>query len=93
MSISEMLGQTSILLVLGMGTVFTFLIILILAVTAASKIMTRKTEPHEKEKPLQEQMEPSVHQDTTTDQERMIAAAVGAAVYHQHIGTGGTKKS
>jgi oxaloacetate decarboxylase gamma subunit len=35
----EMLGQSGVLTVLGMGVVFSFLIILIFAITAAGKII------------------------------------------------------
>jgi len=39
MTIMEMLGQSGVLTVLGMGVVFSFLIIMIFAITAAGKII------------------------------------------------------
>jgi oxaloacetate decarboxylase gamma subunit len=39
MTIIEMLGQSGVLTVLGMGVVFSFLIIMIFAITAVGKII------------------------------------------------------
>jgi oxaloacetate decarboxylase gamma subunit len=39
MTIAEMLGQSGVLTLLGMGIVFSFLIILIISVTIAGKII------------------------------------------------------
>lgn len=39
MTITEMLGQSGNLALLGMGTVFSFLIIMIIAITVAGKII------------------------------------------------------
>jgi oxaloacetate decarboxylase gamma subunit len=39
MTIAEMLGQSGVLTLLGMGIVFSFLIILIVSVTVAGKII------------------------------------------------------
>ena len=40
MTIMEMLGQSGVLTVLGMGVVFSFLIILIFAITGVGKIIS-----------------------------------------------------
>jgi oxaloacetate decarboxylase gamma subunit len=39
MTITEMLGQSGVLALMGMGTVFVFLIVVILAITVVSKII------------------------------------------------------
>ncbi|MDR2435657.1 MAG: OadG family protein [Treponema sp.] len=39
MTIAEMLGQSGVMTLLGMGTVFGFLVILIIAVTVTGKII------------------------------------------------------
>ena len=42
MTISEMLGQSGILAVLGMGIVFMFLAILVVVISLTGKIMSKK---------------------------------------------------
>jgi oxaloacetate decarboxylase gamma subunit len=39
MTIFEMLGQSGVLAVMGMGTVFSFLVLIVIAVTVMSKVV------------------------------------------------------
>ena len=75
MTILEMLGQSGILTVLGMGVVFGFLIIMVFCVSAMGKILralgVAKDEP---------QAAASFVQAGGADRKKAVAAAIAAAV-------------
>jgi oxaloacetate decarboxylase gamma subunit len=71
MTIFDMLGQSGALTLLGMGVVFSFLIIMVFAITGMGKIINRAV--REKESPAV-----STVQSTGTD--AGVTAAISAAV-------------
>ena len=79
MTITQMLGQSLILTLLGMGVVFTFLIIMIVFMTISSKII--------KALKLDKEEAPSMGAAATNGnaQNNAVIAAIAAAVHDKQI--------
>ncbi|MDR2808851.1 MAG: OadG family protein [Spirochaetaceae bacterium] len=77
MTINEMFGQSGILAILGMGIVFSFLIIMIITITVMGKVVHALGW----DKDLQEKPAPVVTASTNnTAQAAAVTAAITAAV-------------
>jgi oxaloacetate decarboxylase gamma subunit len=76
MTLAEMLGQSGVLTLMGMGTVFLFLIITVICVTVMGKIFQglRKNGTIPEAKP--EKLNPAA--ENKTDQDAVIAAISAA---------------
>ena len=79
MTITQMLGQSLILTLLGMGVVFTFLIIMIVFMTISSKLI--------KALKLDKEEAPSMGAAATNGnaQNNAVIAAIAAAVHDKQI--------
>jgi|TergutMp193P3_1026864.scaffolds.fasta_scaffold03447_4 oxaloacetate decarboxylase gamma subunit len=72
MTIFDMLEQSGVLTLLGMGVVFGFLIILIFAISATGKIINRSVNERE--------VQPAVSSVQKTGTDQGVTAAISAAV-------------
>jgi|TergutMp193P3_1026864.scaffolds.fasta_scaffold178472_1 oxaloacetate decarboxylase gamma subunit len=72
MTISDMLEQSGVLTLLGMGVVFGFLVILIIAISAAGKIINNTVRTQD--------VSPAVPAVQRTGNDAAITAVIGAAV-------------
>ncbi|MCQ2612706.1 MAG: OadG family protein [Treponemataceae bacterium] len=79
MTITEMLGQSLLLTVLGMGVVFLFLVIMIFFMTLSSKII-RALKLDKEEKPAQTAAPVQKAQD-----QGAIVAAIAAAIHDKTL--------
>lgn len=78
MTISEMLNQSGILTLLGMGVVFSFLIIMIFAMTALHAVIHVLGWDKEEKKDV-----PASSTTTSTTDNGAIIAAIAAAVHEK----------
>jgi len=76
MTIMEMLGQSGVLTVLGMGVVFSFLIIMIFAITGVGKIINAL----KLNKELMPQALAAVPSASVSGSDASVTAAISAAV-------------
>lgn len=81
MTITEMLGQSGILTLLGMGVVFSFLIIMIVFMTLSSKVI-KAVNGDEQDKPAQGAAVPS---GAAQNQNNAVVAAIAAAIHDKQL--------
>ena len=82
MTISEMLAQSGILTVLGMGVVFAFLIIMVIVITYAGKLINANS-PDKDTTGLAVQTGSSVNEAGADNSSRVIAAISAAISEHR----------